>query len=320
MSEYDSALDAQVEWTSFWQSDKGIALMRGLAEHSTHAREVAGELQPYKLADYADDERTIVVSALVNGECFYWSRQMLDVVSIASESLPSTWALAKEYVPAISGFFYFERELSLPEVPGLWGLGWTVVTQDPGTKVAAIHLPNREGRMPDFNSLALVTFIKNKTFRIPIPARMRVDVGETLDAWNKDIRNYYVNELNADPSDVDHEFSILRLFAAMLSFLQQRIMVSYRYYAERHTRKRIQSIRESEPVINVVKLRAIVHHTHEGEGEPVDWSCRWIVRGHWRDQWYPSIRRNQPIWITPYIKGPEDKPLRNPERLFAVVR
>jgi hypothetical protein len=48
------------------------------------------------------------------------------------------------------------------------------------------------------------------------------------------------------------------------------------------------------------------------DGGSVEWSKRWMVRGHWRLQ--PYGPRNGPqqrkaIWIDPYVKGPEDKPL-----------
>jgi len=29
----------------------------------------------------------------------------------------------------------------------------------------------------------------------------------------------------------------------------------------------------------------------------------WWVRGHWRNQWYPSIQDNKRKWIRPYVKG-----------------
>jgi hypothetical protein len=38
----------------------------------------------------------------------------------------------------------------------------------------------------------------------------------------------------------------------------------------------------------------------------VDWSCRWWVRGHWRHL------KNKKIWIKAYVKGPADKPWRDP--------
>jgi hypothetical protein len=45
-------------------------------------------------------------------------------------------------------------------------------------------------------------------------------------------------------------------------------------------------------------------------GGSVEWSRRWMVRGHWRLQPYgPERALRRPVWIDPYVKGPEDKPL-----------
>ena len=40
-----------------------------------------------------------------------------------------------------------------------------------------------------------------------------------------------------------------------------------------------------------------------------DWSHRWLVSGHWRNQWYPSEGVRRPIWIDAFVKGPSDAPL-----------
>jgi hypothetical protein len=40
---------------------------------------------------------------------------------------------------------------------------------------------------------------------------------------------------------------------------------------------------------------------------------RWTVRGHWRNQWYPSRHEHRPVWINPHIKGPDSAPLRTGE-------
>lgn len=52
----------------------------------------------------------------------------------------------------------------------------------------------------------------------------------------------------------------------------------------------------------------------------VEWSHRWVVRGFWRQQWYPKLGRHIPRFIAPYIKGPADKELVVKERIFGVVR
>ena len=38
-------------------------------------------------------------------------------------------------------------------------------------------------------------------------------------------------------------------------------------------------------------------------------SYRYPVRGHWRNQWYPSVQARKPIWIEEHIRGPVSAPL-----------
>lgn len=62
--------------------------------------------------------------------------------------------------------------------------------------------------------------------------------------------------------------------------------------------------------VKVLHLRRYRHkNDHEGPG--IEYSHRFVVEGHWRRQ--PYGPRNNPeyrsIWVSPYVKGPEDKPL-----------
>lgn len=49
-----------------------------------------------------------------------------------------------------------------------------------------------------------------------------------------------------------------------------------------------------------------------------EYSHRWVVRGHWRRQWYPSQNRHVPIWITDYVAGPAEKPIVQRDRVMVV--
>lgn len=113
--------------------------------------------------------------------------------------------------------------------------------------------------------------------------------------------------------------------AAFLLFVQQRILSTPHRQVERHARRRVEHEGwTQEPLVRVVELRRRERSPlaeHREADEEQEWSCQWIVRGHWRQQFYPSKHLNQPIWITPYVKGPEDKPLKPPRAtVFAVVR
>lgn len=88
--------------------------------------------------------------------------------------------------------------------------------------------------------------------------------------------------------------------------------------------------------VKVRHLRRLEHEqeptprdTEPGEGHPLTY--RIIVRGHPRDQHYPSLgparvngqwnaESHRRIWISPHIRGPEDAPLVLKHALDAVVR
>lgn len=86
------------------------------------------------------------------------------------------------------------------------------------------------------------------------------------------------------------------------------------------TDKRWHGRRVGDPAaLNVVTLRSSVRDAVAVErGEGPQWKQRWLVRGHLRAQWYPSTKSHQIIWIAPYLKGPEDAPLKTP--VYRVAR
>lgn len=45
---------------------------------------------------------------------------------------------------------------------------------------------------------------------------------------------------------------------------------------------------------------------------------RWVVSGHWRNQWYPKRGLHRPKWIPGHVKGPEGAPLRHVEKVHAL--
>jgi hypothetical protein len=88
---------------------------------------------------------------------------------------------------------------------------------------------------------------------------------------------------------------------------------------DRATRKRAKRAGVGSSV-NVVRLRRPEHLSDPGpDHHKVEWSHQWIVSGHWRWQWYPSIQAHRQIWISPYVKGPEGKELIIKPRVFDVA-
>ena len=66
------------------------------------------------------------------------------------------------------------------------------------------------------------------------------------------------------------------------------------------------------PRVTIIELRRPVRLPHDTPGRTSDrqFSRRWWVGGHWRQQACgPNHSERRPKWIAPYIKGPQDKPL-----------
>ncbi|QLJ06804.1 hypothetical protein HZZ00_37895 (plasmid) [Streptomyces sp. NEAU-sy36] len=57
-----------------------------------------------------------------------------------------------------------------------------------------------------------------------------------------------------------------------------------------------------------------------GNGGGRAYQHRWIVRGHWRNHWYPSRQSHRPIWIDSHVKGPDGAPILDPDKLVNVLR
>jgi hypothetical protein len=111
-----------------------------------------------------------------------------------------------------------------------------------------------------------------------------------------------------------------RLAQVTLRLMQQRIAVHHRERPDRPSRREGQRLgfdARGEREILVVRLRREQGERHDPSGEAANYSHRFIVGGHWRNQWYPSSQIHRQIWISPYVKGPDDKPLVvKPRRAF----
>lgn len=112
-------------------------------------------------------------------------------------------------------------------------------------------------------------------------------------------------------------------FHSILTFwtlCQQRLAAPKSERAPRAARKFAERRHFDVSLIRVVRLRRQKAHTDEVLETGVDWTHRWMVNGHWRNQWLPSVKAHRLQWIAPYVKGPEDKPLVVKETVNAWVR
>lgn len=265
----------------------------------------------------------IQVRALEYGDPYFWARNTCDLVAVASETL-TEWAPAREDFHTDAGFFWYAKPLYLPIADDengpefapddLCAFSWCRYTQ-----------PKDDPEPPDIPD-GIVVQAWHRT-----PVRMTGTPGAML-AWPYgSLLSHEIYRLN-DRSDILdltpgvrlRQAMILRYFAASIIFTNQVLEVRSTGL-DRQSQKRLGRTglwqRPEEPAVRVVRFRRTRSSAARGESEQQEWSCHWAVRGHWRQQWYPSRQAYAPKWIMPYVKGDTTKPLKRPATaVFAVVR
>jgi hypothetical protein len=116
--------------------------------------------------------------------------------------------------------------------------------------------------------------------------------------------------------------SIIRPVQALWRLMMQTIAVRDPMRATSAFRRRWERASWPEKKVTVVRLRRPAQEREKSDDpKSVDWTHRWIVGGHWRNQFYPSIGVHRQIWISPYVKGPDELPLEVKKvRVFEFVR
>ncbi len=104
----------------------------------------------------------------------------------------------------------------------------------------------------------------------------------------------------------------------VMAFIGQKVAVLAPMTWSRAERRRFEKARETPPDniyrVTLREARPVIQPT-QAERRPTDYQSRWLVRGHWRNQWFPKARSHHPLWITGYVKGPEGKPLKSGSRI-----
>ena len=112
---------------------------------------------------------------------------------------------------------------------------------------------------------------------------------------------------------------LLDILRATWLLMQQPIARTTEVETYRAARRRLERLGHEPKAVRVIQLRRTVRPGPPGESDR-EYHHQWIVRGHWRQQWYPSREVHRPVWIAPHVKGPEGAPLLGGEKVHAWVR
>lgn len=118
---------------------------------------------------------------------------------------------------------------------------------------------------------------------------------------------------------------LARLFLAGLTWMDQKILVEGAGQIHRQRRKEFEQVTGRKlPWVKIVTLRKVQRPSTSSSAShesSVEFSCRWIVDGHWRNARVgPGRQERRLVYVHPYVKGPEDKPLVARAKVYKVTR
>lgn len=242
-------------------------------------------------------DRGSLVPLFKAAETYAWSKESVAATWQASKTIPRDTVLDRNQLPSRAGWWWFEGGLDNEEfVAALWG------PTDDGLLAVCCFV--QIGNNPPDQGFSFTW-------------QFGTSIGTLLnDATNSE---HYQDEYLGCLEDCS------RFFVAACAWLQQKVVISSSGHIERHRRKQLAREYAVFPPsdVRVIQLRRAEASSETSRDAAIEteWSCRWIVGGHWRNQYHPSSGKHELKYILPYVKGPSDKPLKVPTHtVYAVTR
>lgn len=289
---WTKALDAQLDLIGRWQGSGALTPAEDLLEYlelpvdgaEAMARGMSGSL----------DEATT-----------YWtSGEMTRFLTYSQQDFPDQ-RLTTSMLPSQHGFVYFDESVKVDVVGG--------EGDDRAVSFTALHWVWAGDEQDGFliiTGYSTGAEVKQATKAAGVKG---MDLGSAL---------YPIAHASLGHNDAPVD-TLQRLLMAFWALIGQRVTDTTRMPIERHARRRAErrGKQNIEDGIRVIRLRRLAGETpSDHDDKLVMWSHRWVVGGHWRQQWYPSADEHRPIWIAPHVKGPESAPLVLKDRIYRVDR
>lgn len=311
------AVRLQDDLRKFWRTSRGTDYFQAWAE--MRRRDGAPVY-----VEFPEERARLEVVTLSGARTYFVTSDMTALALHAVESMPEEPLLETD-LPTPNGFLVFEEGVPFPDVRGktvvmlafAWrrvllhggvpALLWTYYSDvsDPRDEYAQAHEDKRPRESWPVRAVLLAE-----------------DVEEfgVATASAEDIVGHYVHAAGVE--SVKRTLAMMHtLPRALFSLLNSSVTLASNERADRAERRRLE--RAQSPLtgdVVVVRLRrAHLEGATSGES-PVEWSRRWIVSGHWRNAWRPSVQAHRRVWVAPFVKGPEGKPLVIPRRVHVLER
>lgn len=335
-SRFEDAMVVQARQLQFLQTDTGLAYLEGFFEDMDRAHKPEHRRDPAILAG-------IQLNTLREAEPIYASIEACELVAYAMQTFEPERALPGDPFTPI-GFALLGKPLLIQDAP------WT--PEEPGRSptgllpVRALSWCSLHNEDYSRGSFWISFYIDWQDEEAVYAASL--DPRGDMDVWRANAqilreggfptlqlahqfqwswgdmpwREYDYLEIAVRPGDTQE--AIVQRSRAQSCLIQTfwRIASQFRPAKERAPRgiwrdSNRKGVKGRE--VTVIRLRRS-RETHDVEPGGRQLTVQFPVRGHWRNQWYPSIKEHRQVWIAPYIKGPEDAPFVMHPRAWEFVR
>lgn len=299
-----------------------------------------------------------VSGSLRMSEAFYVAPHMTDLIAHAAQGLDEHDQYRHEFLPADRGFAWFDAPLTSIDMWGnpsaIAAVSWRVGTatdQHGATRPGVAVVLWADCMNPNDIIGAVLEIERSPEEGERVKARLRETIGSLQPAsawmipWGERVgpamvatdqeyqaRNWKDNEIHLGGRTVDtlpsEVPSLSRQLLAFWMLLGQTVTTVRDGEVSRPFAKRAQ--RRGIPArVTVIELRRHATTRNDNAETHVEWQHQWIVRGHWAwricGQQHPDAQPYKDGWavrlyISPYVKGPEDKPLHQAQHVYAFRR
>lgn len=250
------------------------------------------------------------IAALRTATPYYWSQQIAESVVTSARSLPDDTALSLEtYKANTAGWYWFASPITSLDSEPVNAILWCVVDTPIEHKLFTAK------RSIFLSTFAYWSGLLQPRLTVLIPELIPLSTLRAGGVGEGSFENGFHRTLDSPVP------MIIKFMISALLWIDQKILITEPSKPNHTARHQARRYVLAAPDIQVVTLRRKEHSHDSTNTKEVEWTCQWVVSGHWRQQYYPSTGERRPLWITPYIKGPENKPLKPPSpKIFAVTR
>lgn len=283
------------------------------------------------------------VVRLEDAELFYVTAPMMQLADVAARSLPE-YQLTQQDLPAPTGLMFFaepiktmpdfrhpadpSRPVRIEYVAVTWG--WWHGGTTPGFWVTwwsdarrffddAIANGNFEGELREqtLKACGRIVIDSESVFDIDVDGSGRDEIEQrSSELMSKYPKGQWEEKESERRADLHAKFVLRTLWTLM----QQPITSDDTLEPSRADRRRLTRRGIDAAPVRVIGLRRGPSSSGTDGDSSREYRHRWLVRGHWKQQWYPGRQVHRPIWIAPHIKGPDGAPLLGGEKVYALRR